>query len=60
MISSAWALVAPLIQSGDVTPLPAESPIGGPLWSLLVPAMLLATACLGTLLLYRHFARRED
>lgn len=60
MISSARVAVAALIQYGGVTPLPAESPIGGALWSVVVPAMLLAVACVGTFLLYRHFARRED
>lgn len=37
--------------------LPAEPPIGGLLWTLVVPALLLALATLGTYLLYRRFAR---
>lgn len=41
-------------------PLPAEPPIGGPLWSLLVPALLFAVAFAATFLLYRHFANRDD
>ncbi len=53
---SAAALIA-LIQSAEIAPLPASSPIGGPFWSYVVPAALLAVAFLGTLLLYRHFAR---
>jgi len=52
-------LVASLVQSAQVAPLPAESPIGGPLWSYVVPAALLATATLATLLLYRHFAKQQ-
>ena len=50
------ALLTVFLQTGGVAPLPAESPIGGPFWSYVVPALLLAVATLGTLLLYRHFA----
>jgi hypothetical protein len=46
-------------QAGGDAPLPAQPPISGPFWSYLVPALLLLTAFLGTLLLYRHFARQE-
>lgn len=41
-----------------MTPLPAEPPIGGPLWSVVVPALLLVLATVATVLLYRHFAGR--
>jgi len=41
-----------------MTPLPADPPIGGPLWSLAVPALLLLVAAAATWLLYRHFARK--
>jgi hypothetical protein len=41
------------------TPLPADPPISGPVWSYLVPAALLLIAFLGTLLLYRKFTRGE-
>lgn len=37
-------------------PLPAEPPIGGPFWSVVVPALLLLVATGATVLLYRHFA----
>jgi hypothetical protein len=60
MTSAAVAALIIVSQSGDVAPLPAESPIGGPLWSYIVPALLLAVASLGTLMLYRHFARQTD
>ena len=60
MIAIAAAVLNALMQSGDVAPLPAESPIGGPLWSYVVPALLLGVATLGTLMLYRHFATQED
>jgi hypothetical protein len=54
------ALLITLQQSGDVAPLPAESPIGGPFWSYVVPALLLGVASLSTFLLYRHFAKQGD
>jgi len=39
-----------------IEPIPASPPIGGPLWSWVVPALLLAFASAATWLLYRHFA----
>ena len=59
MTVTAAVLIA-LLQSGEVAPLPVESPIGGPLWSYVIPAFLLAVATLGTLLLYRHFAGKDE
>ena len=38
-------------------PIPAEPPIGGPLWTIVVPAALFAVALLATVLLYRRFSR---
>jgi len=58
-VSAAWSLILPR-QLSDVAPLPAQTPISGPLWSYVVPAALFAVACLGTLMLYRHFAKREE
>jgi len=58
-LSAAWWLIAPS-QLSDVAPLPAQTPIGGPLWSYVVPATLFAVACFGTFMLYRHFAKREE
>lgn len=43
-----------------MTPIPAEPPIGGALWGLIVPALLFFVALAATWLLYRHFARRES
>lgn len=40
--------------------LPASPPVGGVLWSVIVPALLLAVAVGATVLLYRHFAGREQ
>ncbi len=41
-------------------PIPAEAPISGPLWTVLVPALLFAVALLATWKLYRRFARQAD
>lgn len=40
-------------------PLPAEPPIGGPVWTIVVPAALFLVSLVATFLLYRHFAGRE-
>jgi hypothetical protein len=60
MTLAVLALITALTQSREVAPLPAETPIGGPLWSYVIPAALLAIAALGTFMLYRHFAAREQ
>ncbi|KPJ93081.1 MAG: hypothetical protein AMS18_06085 [Gemmatimonas sp. SG8_17] len=49
-----------VVQASQPTPLPVDSPLGGPFWSYVVPAALLTLASVGTLLLYRHFARHPD
>ena len=41
------------------TPLPAQPPIGGPVWTIVVPGALLLVAIWGTWLLYKHFAGEE-
>jgi hypothetical protein len=41
-------------------PLPAEPPIGGALWTVAIPALLLIGSFLGTYLLYRRFASEEE
>lgn len=41
-----------------MTPLPAQPPIGGTLWSVVVPALLFLLALTATWLLYRRFARK--
>ena len=48
------------VAAGGVAPLPAEPPIGGPLWTLVIPALLLLGSFLGTFLLYRKFAEEEE
>ena len=60
MTPATLALFTAAMQSGEVAPLPAEAPIAGPLWSFVIPALLLAIAAFGTFMLYHHFARRED
>jgi len=43
----------------SIVPLPATPPIGGPVWTILIPAVLFAGSLLGTYLLYRRFSREE-
>ena len=51
------ALFAAVLRASP-EPLPVGPPIGGVLWSVVVPAILLAVAVVATVLLYRHFAGR--
>jgi hypothetical protein len=45
-------------QVADSLALPVESPLGGPVWTAVVPAVLFFIAFAATYLLYRRFARR--
>jgi TRAP-type C4-dicarboxylate transport system permease large subunit len=40
-------------------PIPAETPISGPFWTLIVPALLFAIAFIATWLLYRRFSQES-
>lgn len=42
-----------------MNPLPASPPISGPLWTLVIPALLLVLATGLTFLLYRRFAGKR-
>jgi hypothetical protein len=52
-------LLAFLQEAGGPAPLPADPPIGGPIWTVVVPAILLIGSTLGTYLLYKRFAGGE-
>ena len=43
----------------SLDPMPAAPPIGGPLWSVVIPALLLAVSFAATYLLYRRFAEKQ-
>ncbi len=57
-MSGVLAAIAALTQlpASAQPQIPAKPPIGGPLWTVAVPAALLAISIIGTWLLYRHFA----
>ncbi len=40
-------------------PLPASPPIGGLVWTVVIPAILFLGSLMGTVLLYRKFSREE-
>jgi hypothetical protein len=42
-----------------MAPLPADPPIGGAIWTMVIPAILFIGSFLGTFLLYKRFAREE-
>ena len=41
----------------NLQPIPADPPIGGPFWSLIVPILVFGGSLASTYLLFRHFAR---
>lgn len=43
-----------------MAPLPASPPIGGAIWTVVVPAVLFLGSFMGTYLLYRRFSKREE
>jgi hypothetical protein len=43
-----------------MAPLPADPPIGGPVWTVVIPALLLIGSFLATFLLYKRFAKEEE
>ncbi|MFC1574505.1 hypothetical protein ACFL3Z_00305 [Gemmatimonadota bacterium] len=45
--------------AGSPAPLPAEPPIGGVVWTVVIPAILLLGSFLATFYLYRRFAKEE-
>ena len=50
-----------LIQATDgIQPLPADPPIGGAVWTVVIPAILFVGSFMGTYLLYKRFSREED
>jgi len=54
-------MMDPLLLLQDAAPLPAETPLHGPvLWGIVIPALLLAVATGATVALYRHFANVEE
>jgi len=42
-----------------MTPLPVDPPIGGVLWSIVIPVLLWLVTAGATYLLYRHFAGKD-
>lgn len=55
-------MIALLLQAAAPSappPIPAKPPIGGPIWALVVPALLLVFTAVATWLLYRKFEREE-
>ena len=49
-----------VLAQAAMTPIPAESPLSGPFWTLAVPAALFLVSFAATWLLYRRFSREAD
>ena len=58
-VAGSGALHAVIQETPGMAPLPASPPIGGAIWTVLVPAILFLGSFLGTYLLYRRFAEKE-
>lgn len=54
------ALLVLLAQDTMRVPLPAEPPIGGPGWTVVVPALLFLVTAGSTWALWRRFADQDD
>jgi hypothetical protein len=58
--STAFLTLAPLFQAAtQPAPLPADPPIGGPVWTIVIPAVLFLGSFLATYLLYKKFSKVE-
>jgi hypothetical protein len=49
-----------VLAQAAIIPIPAEPPLSGPWWTLVLPAALFAVSFLATWLLYRRFSREAD
>ena len=54
------AVVLRALQDSARAPLPAEPPIEGPGWTVVVPALLFLVTAAGTWALWRRFADQDD
>jgi len=61
-MSTVALAVAFVLASQDTAraPLPAEPPLGGPGWTVVVPAILFLVTAAGTWALWRRFADEDD
>lgn len=58
-IASGWSAAAAAQEAGPMARLPADPPIGGLIWTVIIPAALLVGSFLATYLLYRRFSKDE-
>lgn len=60
-LHAAWSVaLAVAAQDSARAPLPAQPPISGPGWTVVVPALLFLVTAAGTWALWRHFADEDD
>jgi hypothetical protein len=48
-----------VLAQAAMIPIPAEPPISGPFWTLVLPVALFAVSILATWMLYRRFSRKN-
>ena len=59
VVGAERAVGAVLQATPGMAPLPADPPIGGPIWTVVIPALLFLGSSMGTYLLYRRFSKEE-
>jgi len=59
LAGSARAVGAAFQTTPGMAPLPADPPIGGPIWIVVIPALLFLGSSMGTYLLYKRFSKEE-
>ena len=59
LAGSTWAVGTALQTTPGMAPLPADPPIGGAIWTVVIPALLFLGSFIGTYLLYKRFSKEE-
>jgi len=60
LMATGWGAAAAGQETGPMAPLPADPPIGGFLWTVVIPSALLIGSFLATYLLYRRFSKEGE
>ena len=58
-IASGWSAATAAQEASPMARLPADPPIGGFIWTVIIPAVLLVGSFLATYFLYRRFSKEE-
>ena len=60
LVTAMWPPPSMVVRAQEgMSPLPVDPPIGGMVWTVVIPAVLFLGSFLGTYLLYKRFAGEE-